>query len=308
MNLCPCMTCQLLVWVCWDKSNSSLPLSFDGDNLKSGCLSNDYVFSHSDLMKLKDLLTVVCAGTLTIFMTDFGCPTMSRYLEKLWSLPQMMSFHRHLLHRTFSPPSTVLQTARTCPSNQTMSICFSFTVSGGPYYLALYFAEVQPLAATDLRIFDISLDGIKFEPNFNPSGFTNSSLYSAYELNDSLYNSSRLSICWSFQSTNVSTLGPLLNAAELFQETAAVSISNTNNTDGKEFCMTTLNLVGLLTLMSRNLTYNRAVDLLRVSLVIPKFVPCNNWNDLAVLFHFDERPSIEPCIIENLRIKGFKRK
>ncbi len=119
-------------------------------------------------------------------------------------------------------PELVMQSAESWPRAQGLNLTLPYLASyNRNYYVAFYFAEIDPLALNQTRVFDLVL-------NQGPSEVTDRNIsvvslaggmYIATELVDTnvTFNSSSGSI--QLIPDADSQLGPILNALELFQLT-----------------------------------------------------------------------------------------
>lgn len=118
------------------------------------------------------------------------------------------------------PPGLVLQTAEVWPPGTTGSLSLTdLTPNNNVFYLATYFAEIDPLARNESRIFDLVLNGrityadASVKDLISPGQVV---LYAAFEVagEELLLNSSST---LTFVPHPNSTLGPFLGASEIYQ-------------------------------------------------------------------------------------------
>lgn len=86
-----------------------------------------------------------------------------------------------------------------------------------PLYLILHVAEIQEVALVEPRIFNVTLDGGNYwRSAVQPLAAAESILYSSTSLWWSQINTTSTELCVAFQAETNSTLGPLINAIELY--------------------------------------------------------------------------------------------
>ncbi|KAJ7566784.1 hypothetical protein O6H91_02G118300 [Diphasiastrum complanatum] len=131
------------------------------------------------------------------------------------------------------PPSAVMMTARTT-ANSSLALGYSFSLSTLTlnYYVSFFFAEIATLAPTDARIFNIDLtNDINNASFFGPlnvqqeatAAFTSVEIYANHT-------SLQGPATFTFRPTSASTLGPIVNAAEIHLVFDSLT-SGTDNTD-----------------------------------------------------------------------------
>jgi hypothetical protein len=116
-------------------------------------------------------------------------------------------------------PELVMQSAESWPGGQGLNLTLPYLTSDNrDYYVAFYFADIDPLALNQTRVFDLVLNqGPSEAHNLNISVvFQAGGMYMAMELADTnvTFNSSSGSI--QLIPDADSELGPILNALELF--------------------------------------------------------------------------------------------
>jgi len=130
-------------------------------------------------------------------------------------------------------PEAVMQTALIWPSGETMYLPLSgIDASNKFYYFVSYFAEIDPQAVNQSRVFDMVL-------NNNPAlGFANVSvtnlaggMYVTTELLYANFTSNNTGLLQFIPHLN-SALGPIFNAYEMFLLSGPVTLMRTFYTDG----------------------------------------------------------------------------
>jgi len=118
-------------------------------------------------------------------------------------------------------PELVMQSAESWPRGQGLNLTLPYLTSdNNNFYLAFYFAEIDPLALNQTRVFDVVLNqGPSEVTELNISVVKDAGgMYIAAELegNETFNSSGNIEL---IPHAN-SQLGPILNALELFQLTA----------------------------------------------------------------------------------------
>ncbi|CAM6021721.1 unnamed protein product [Sphagnum balticum] len=146
---------------------------------------------------------------------------------------------------TDRPPGLVLQTAEVWPPGTTGSLSLTdLTPNNNVFYLATYFAEIDPLAQNESRIFDLVLNGKityaddSVKDKIIPGEVV---LYAAFEVagTELLLNSSST---LTFVPHPNSTLGPFLGASEIYQNTQVQALTFAPDASAIESITTQLNL------------------------------------------------------------------
>ncbi|CAN5951258.1 unnamed protein product, partial [Sphagnum jensenii] len=146
---------------------------------------------------------------------------------------------------TDRPPGLVLQTAEVWPPGTTGSLSLTdLTPKTNGFYLAAYFAEIDPLAQNESRIFDLVLNGKityandSVKDNIIPGEVE---LYAAFEVagTDLALNSSST---LTFVPHPNSTLGPFLGASEIYQNNRVEALTFAPDASAIESIKTQLNL------------------------------------------------------------------
>ncbi|CAK9198229.1 unnamed protein product [Sphagnum troendelagicum] len=119
-------------------------------------------------------------------------------------------------------PELVMQSAESWPGGQGLNLTLPYLTSDNrDYYVAFYFAEIDPLAQNQTRVFDLVLNQGPSEDHYLNISVVSlaGGMYMAMELGDTnvTFNSSSGSIQLIPHAD--SQLGPVLNALELFQLT-----------------------------------------------------------------------------------------
>jgi hypothetical protein len=120
-------------------------------------------------------------------------------------------------------PELVMQSAESWPQGQGLNLTLPYvTIDNSNYYVAFYFAEIDPLEQNETRVFDLVLNqgpSEDYYPNISVVSLAGG-MYVATELVDTnvTFNSSSGSI--QLIPDADSQLGPILNALELFVSTA----------------------------------------------------------------------------------------
>ncbi|CAM6048068.1 unnamed protein product [Sphagnum compactum] len=146
---------------------------------------------------------------------------------------------------TDRPPGLVLQTAEVWPPGTTGSLSLTdLTPNNNVFYLATYFAEIDPLAGNESRIFDLVLNGrityadASVKDKISPGQVV---LYAAFEVagTELLLNSSST---LTFVPHPNSTLGPFLGASEIYQNNQVQALTFAPDASAIESIKTQLNL------------------------------------------------------------------
>ncbi|CAK9274201.1 unnamed protein product [Sphagnum jensenii] len=146
---------------------------------------------------------------------------------------------------TDRPPGLVLQTAEVWPPGTTGSLSLTdLTPKNNIFYLATYFAEIDPLAQNESRIFDLVLNGKityandSVKDKISPGEVV---LYAAFEIAGTelvLNSSSTLT----FVPHPNSTLGPFLGASEIYENNQVQALTFAPDASAIESIKTQLNL------------------------------------------------------------------
>ncbi|URE17513.1 receptor-like serine threonine-protein kinase [Musa troglodytarum] len=121
----------------------------------------------------------------------------------------------------------IMQTAAVPVNSSTFQFYWDFVGSGAPdneFYANLHFSELLPNTS---RAFDVYVNGEKWYANYTPPYLMSDAIYSTNPLTPSLrYN-------WALNSSDLSTLPPILNALEVY---TPVFLKNTptDSDDGSE--------------------------------------------------------------------------
>ncbi len=113
-------------------------------------------------------------------------------------------------------PELVMQSADSRPQGQALNLTTSYispSMSNENYYVLFYFAEIDPVAMNETRVFDLILNQEVMFPNI-----------SVMSLSGGMYSTTEMVFPAKFTSTGTiqlvphsdSQLGPILNALELF--------------------------------------------------------------------------------------------
>jgi hypothetical protein len=113
-------------------------------------------------------------------------------------------------------PELVMQSADSWPQGQALNLTTSYispSMSNARYYMWFYFAEIDPVALNETRVFDLIVTQQEEEPNV-----------SVMSLSGGMYSATGIWFPVSLNSTQTiqlvphpdSQLGPILNALELF--------------------------------------------------------------------------------------------
>ncbi len=113
-------------------------------------------------------------------------------------------------------PELVMQSADSWPQGQALNLTTSYispSMSNANYWVLFYFAEIDPVALNETRVFDLILNQEVRSPNI-----------SVMSLSGGMYITKEMGFPVSFTSTGTiqlvphpdSQLGPILNALELF--------------------------------------------------------------------------------------------
>ncbi|KAJ7566859.1 hypothetical protein O6H91_02G121800 [Diphasiastrum complanatum] len=134
------------------------------------------------------------------------------------------------------PPSAVMMTARTTANfSLPLSYPFELPTAAENYYVCFSFAEIANLAPTDARIFNINLtNGIDETSLFYESLNVQRLATAAFESVELCANYTSLQgpVTFTFTPTPASTLGPIVNAAEIYLVSDILTVA-TENTDVK---------------------------------------------------------------------------
>ncbi|KAH9558505.1 hypothetical protein CY35_06G012500 [Sphagnum magellanicum] len=142
-------------------------------------------------------------------------------------------------------PGLVLQTAEVWPPGTTGSLSLTdLTPNNSVFYLAAYFAEIDPRAQNESRIFDLVLNGVityadaSVKDKIIPNEVV---LYAAFEVagTELLLNSSST---LTFVPHPNSTLGPFLGASEIYQKNQVQALTFAPDASAIESIKTQLNL------------------------------------------------------------------
>jgi len=114
------------------------------------------------------------------------------------------------------PPELVMQSADSWPQGQALNLTTSYispSMSNANYWVLFYFAEIDPVALNETRVFDLILNQEVMVPNISVMSITGG-----------MYITKEIVLEVNFNSTGTiqllphpdSQLGPILNALELF--------------------------------------------------------------------------------------------
>jgi hypothetical protein len=115
-------------------------------------------------------------------------------------------------------PELVMQSAESWPQGEALNLTLPYLPAYNmDYYVALYFAEIDPLAYNQTRVFDVVLNyGPSEDPYFNISVVSLAGgMYGATELGDTNVTFDSSGSIQLIPNAD-SQLGPILNALELF--------------------------------------------------------------------------------------------
>lgn len=128
-------------------------------------------------------------------------------------------------------PTAVMDMALTWPKNITFKLPLNVT-GGRNYVVLLWFAEIELKAQPQSREFEVGIDE-NWQTPINILNVTNATKYRAYEWG---YGSIALSgtSTIAFRATNRSSLGPILNAMEVYGISDPVQ-PRTDMQDGNQF-------------------------------------------------------------------------
>jgi hypothetical protein len=113
-------------------------------------------------------------------------------------------------------PELVMQSAESWPQGEVLNLTFPYLPAyNRDYYVAFYFAEIDPLAYNQTRVFDMILNHYDWDPNISVASQAGG-VYMAFEVagTNATFSSSSGSIQLIPHAD--SQLGPILNALELF--------------------------------------------------------------------------------------------